>query len=245
MKTQLIVWISLLGAMVAPGSDVPLHVATTPVPREEPEWRERVEALNALSKEKGVRVAFVGDSITEMWALDDVGKSTWEKYWAPLGAANFGIAGDRTEHVLWRLDHGNLDGLSPRVIVLMIGTNNAGQQFEDGGYRCTAEQTADGIRAIIGKLKKKCPGAKILLMAIFPRGEEESDPARRQNDATNDLIRGLADSKTVFFMDIGKRFLKPNGDGEVTIMPDMLHLSDKGYRIWAEAMRPVVHDLLR
>lgn len=96
----------------------------------------------------------------------------------------------------------------------------------------------------MGRLRSKCPNAKILLLAILPRGDEPTDPARRQNEATNELIRPLADDRTVFSLDIGKKFLKPNGDGDVTIQPDMLHLSAKGYRIWAEAIHPTVLKLL-
>lgn len=239
----------ILGPLVATGfaADIPKHVATTPVAQTEDaaDWLETHRGMNELSDRKDARVAFVGDSITEMWEHDDNGKPTWRRYWAPLKAVNFGLHGDRTEHVLWRLDHGNMDGLNPDVIVLLIGTNNSGQQFEPGGYTCTAQQTADGIRAIVGRLRSKCPNAKVLLLAILPRGEEPTDPARRQNEATNALIKTLADDKTVFYMDIGKKFLKANGDGDVTLQPDMLHLSAKGYRIWAEAIHPTVLKLLR
>lgn len=246
MKKFLIGWLLLGSQFLALAGNLPRHVATTPIAQTEDaaDWMESHRELNELSQRKDVQVALVGDSITEMWERDEAGKPTWEKYWKPLKAANFGHHGDRTEHILWRLDHGNLDGLSPKVIVLLAGTNNSGQQFEEGGYKCTAAQTADGIAAIIGRLRKKCPAAKILLLGIFPRGEESSDPARQQNEATNALIKTFADEKTVFYLDIGSRFLKANGDGDVTIQPDMLHLSAKGYQIWADAIYPTVRRLL-
>lgn len=237
----------LAGLVPLFAAEIPRHVATIAVAQTEEaaDWLETHRELNELSeKKKDAQVVFVGDSITEMWERDEAGKPTWKKNWAPLKAANFGLHGDRTEHVLWRLEHGNMDGLSPKVIVVLIGTNNTGQQFEPGGYQCTARQTADGIGAILAKLKTKCPNAKILLLGILPRGEEDTDPARKQNEATNALIAPMADGKTVYYLDIGKRFLKPNGDGNVAVQPDMLHLSAKGYQIFADAIFPTVKMLM-
>lgn len=234
-------------APLAVADEIPRHVATTPVAQveEAADWMERHQQLNALSQKKDTQLVFIGDSLTQMWETDDAGKPTWKKYWVPLKAANFGISGDRTEHVLWRLENGNLDGLTPKLIVLLIGTNNAGQQFEMDDYKCTPQQTADGIRAILAKLKAKCPAAKILLLAIFPRGEDETDRVRKLNTQTNKLIRTFADEKTVFFLDIGKKFLKPNGHGDETIQPDLLHFSAKGYQIWADAIVPTVRKLMQ
>jgi lysophospholipase L1-like esterase len=244
-KIRRFVCVFALVAVAASAGEPPPHVAIKPERRTDVEFTERFFEINAASKKGEAQLVFLGDSITDMWTWDDAGKPVWEKYWAPLKASNFGIRGDRTEHVLWRLDNGNFDGLSPKLIVLMIGTNNAGQQQEDKSYKCTAPQTADGIKAILTKLKTKCPSAKVLLLAIFPRGEEETDVVRKQNDATNAIIKTFADDKTVLFLDIGKSFLKPNGDGDVTIMPDMLHLSTKGYTIWAEAIQAKVKELIK
>lgn len=222
------------------------HVATTPVAQTEnaADWLETHAECNEQNEQTDSPLVFLGDSLMQMWQKDDNGKPTWSRYWAPLKAVNYGIAGDRTEHVLWRLDHGALDGRSPKLVVLCIGTNNAGQQFEVEDYHCTPRQTADGIAAILQRINAKCPGAKVLLLAILPRGEEESDPARKLNEATNALIKTYADGKQIFFLDVGTKFLKPNGDGDVTIQPDMLHLSRKGYQIWAEAIAPSVRELL-
>lgn len=214
-----------------------------------PGTEKRHESFNEISKKGEAQLVFLGDSITHGW--EGKGKATWDKYWAPLNAANFGIGGDRTEHVLWRLEHGNFDGLKPKEIVLMIGTNNTGhqgraQKENDGEiYHCTAEQTAQGVKAIIDKLKSKCPGAKILLLAIFPRGATPDDAFRKQNEETNKLIKGFADDKTVFFMDIGQKFLASDGTLPKEIMPDVLHPNEKGYEIWAEAIQGKVKELLK
>ena len=146
-----------------------------------PGTEKRHESFNVISKQGEAQLVFLGDSITHGW--DGKGKAVWTKDWAPLKAANFGIGGDRTEHVLWRLEHGNFDGLKPKAIVLMIGTNNTGHQGRpqkelDGAvYQCTAEQTAEGIKAILAQLRQKCPDAKILVLGIFPRGAEAAGAA--------------------------------------------------------------------
>lgn len=205
---------------------------------------EQIAQLNKITERDDPQVVFLGDSITH--GFHGEGQRAWQKYWAPLRAANFGISGDRTEHVLWRLEAGNLHGLRPKVIVLMVGTNNAGQQGQPqrelGGqiYRCTAEQTAQGIGAILAKLKELCPQAKILLLAIFPRGEKWTDAVRQQNERTNALLKGYADGQAVFYLDINAKFLTPRGVLSREIMPDLLHPSAKGYEIWSAEILPVV-----
>lgn len=214
-----------------------------------PKTEKRHESFNEISKKGEAQLVFLGDSITHGW--ESKGKEVWAKYWEPLKAANFGIGGDRTEHVLWRLEHGNFDGLKPKEIVIMIGTNNTGHvgramaELDGAIYQCSAEQTAEGVKAIVNKLKEKCPGAKILLLSIFPRGETPADKMRQQNEATNAIIKNLADNKTVFFMDIGPKFLQPDGMLSRDIMPDLLHPNEKGYEIWAEAIAPKVKELLQ
>jgi lysophospholipase L1-like esterase len=214
-----------------------------------PGTEKRHESFNEISKKGEARLVFLGDSITHGW--EGKGKAVWEKHWAPLKAANFGIGGDRTEHVLWRLEHGNFDGLRPKAIVLMIGTNNTGHQGRpqkelDGAvYQCSAEQTAEGIKAILAQLQRKCPDAKILVLGIFPRGASKDDKFRQQNEATNAIIKGYADGQKVFFLDIGAQFLEPDGTLSKTIMPDLLHPNEKGYQIWTDAIKADVAALLR
>jgi lysophospholipase L1-like esterase len=232
----------------APALEPAKHIATTPVPRDGG-WVKRHESFNAISKKGEAQLVFLGDSITQGW--EGAGKAAWEKHFAPLNAANFGIGGDRTEHVLWRLDNGNYDGLKPKLTVLMIGTNNTGHQDRpqkennNAIYQCSAAQTADGVKAILGRLKEKQPRMKVLLLAIFPRGATPADKYRQQNEATNALISKLADDKQVFFMDIGKEFLQPDGTLPKEIMPDLLHLNTAGYGKWAAAIEGKVKELLK
>lgn len=216
-------------------------VAVTPVERPEPGCKARHARFNEISSKGEATLVFLGDSITQGW--EGAGKVAWEKHWAPLGAANFGIGGDRTEHVLWRLENGNFDGLKPKLVVLMIGTNNTGHQNRNG-YLCSAEQTAEGVKAIINKVQQKCPGTKVLLLGIFPRGADNNDAFRKQNAATNSLIRTYADDKSIYYMDLGEKFLQPDGTLSQEIMPDRLHLSPKGYEIWAEAIDGKVKELM-
>jgi len=225
------------------------NLAVFPVPRMEPHNQQRHIRFNEQSKEGTAELVFLGDSITQGW--EGAGKAAWDKYWAPnYKAVDFGIGGDRTEHILWRLDNGNFDGLKPKAIVLMIGTNNVGHlgrpQAELGGlvYHCSAEETAQGVKAILEKLKTKLPDTKVLLLGIFPRGADGNDPARKQNEATNAIIKGFADDKTVFFMDIGSKLLQPHGILTKEIMPDLLHLSPQGYEIWCEAIKDKVQELM-
>jgi lysophospholipase L1-like esterase len=251
MKIQFLAPLFLLGfAVVSLHADEPAKAPNYAIqPVLHPGTEARHESFNEISKKGEAQLVFLGDSITHNW--EKGGKDVWEKYWTPLKAANFGIGGDRTEHVLWRLDHGNFDGLKPKEIVLMIGTNNTGHQgrpekeLNGAIYQCSAQQTADGVKAIIDKLEAKCPGAKILLLAIFPRGATPEDKFRKQNEETNAIIKGFADNKTVFFMDIGPKFLQPDGTLSKEIMPDLLHPNAKGYEIWAEAIAPKVKELLQ
>ena len=143
----------------------PAYTATIPAFHEGTEARH--ERFNAISKEGSAKLVFLGDSITEGW--EGAGAAAWEKYYGPATgrhAANFGIGGDRTEHVLWRLEHGNFDGLNPKLIVVMIGTNNAGHRKDP------APETAQGVSRIVFTLLAKCPESKILLLGIFPRGDK-------------------------------------------------------------------------
>ena len=249
MKLPAPALLALLLAACAPQERaIPVHVATTPVAEPNEGKMKRHESFNEISKKGEAKLVFLGDSITQGW--EGKGKATWEKFYAKRNAANFGIGGDRTEHVLWRLQNGNFDGLTPKLIVLMIGTNNTGHQnrpmpeINNQIYACSAEQTADGVELILRTLKKKAPQAKILLLSIFPRGETPADPMRQQNEATNALIAKLADGKTVQHLDIGKTFLQPDGTLTREIMPDLLHLSEKGYDLWAEAIEPKIQELL-
>src|SRR6185295_6725974 len=152
---------------------------------------------------------------------------------APLNAANFGIGGDTTENVLWRILNGEIEGLSPKVVVLMIGTNNFGLE----GHQPDA--VAKGVATIVQALRKKLPASKILLLGIFPRDEKPETDARKKIKKVNETIAGLEDKKNVRFLDIGAKLSNPDGSLDKAVMPDFLHLSEKGYQIWADAMDPL------
>lgn len=240
MKRFVLIPLLFLAGVV--GAETVKSVATTPVERPEERNQQRHAKFNEVSKEGTAEVVFLGDSITQGW--EGKGKAMWEQHFAPMKAANFGIGGDRTEHVLWRLANGNFDGLKPKLVVLMIGTNNTGHQGRDG-YVCTAQQTADGVKEILAVLEKKCPQAKVLLLGIFPRGPDAMDKFRVQNAETNAIIKGYADGKRVFWKDLGSVFLEKDGTLSKEIMPDLLHLNEKGYQMWAEAILPDVTALMK
>jgi beta-glucosidase len=214
--------------------DKPAHDAVTPVDKPDDWWQARHKSFNERVAMGDVGMLLIGDSITQGW--EGEGKEVWEKYYTPRKAVNLGIGGDRTQHVLWRLDHGNVDGITPKLAVLMIGTNNSGSN--------TGEQIADGVTAIVEKLREKLPETQVLVLAVFPRGENNDDPQRKVNQAANELIAKLADGEMVHYLDIGPKFLTDDGTLPKEIMPDLLHLSPQGYQIWAESIEEKVKELL-
>jgi beta-glucosidase len=208
---------------------------STPASRADDWWQQRQQKINDRASQGDVDLIFIGDSITQGWEGDG-GREIWDKFYGKRKAMNAGIGGDRTQHVLWRLEHGNIDGIKPKLAVVMIGTNNAGTDEPD--------DIAAGITAIIEKLRAKLPDTKILLLGIFPRGENNDDAKRKSNVATNKIIESLDDEKSVFYLDISEKFLGDDGTLARQIMPDLLHLSKQGYEIWAEAIEPKVAELL-
>jgi beta-glucosidase len=209
------------------------HSAVDPVPRTDAGWADRQTLLNKRAAEAGSKaeLIFIGDSITQGW--EGAGKQVWADHYAKYNAVNLGIGGDRTQHVLWRLDNGNLEGLSPKAAVVMIGTNNS------NGEDNTVEQIADGVRAIVQKLRQKLPNTKILLVAIFPRGENPN-PQRGKVLQVNQIIHKLADGQNVVWVDFGYKLINDEGQIPHDVMHDYLHLTEKGYQIWADSMeRPL------
>ncbi len=227
--------LSLVPAMTI--QEIPRHVATIPAHRlGEAWWKERHDACVGLTQKGNVDLVFLGDSITQGW--ESTGRATWDAKFAPLRAANFGFSGDRTEHVLWRLENGEIVGLKPKVVVLMIGTNNFGHGTSN------AAQTADGVRAIVAKLLAGLPGAKILLLGVFPRGAAADDPMRLAAAQATAGFQGLHDGKRVHFKDVGRHFVRIDGTLRSTLMPDLLHLTADAYAIWAKAIEPKVRSLM-
>lgn len=200
------------------------------------------ESFLQRGKAGPIGVLFLGDSITEGWAR---APEVWEKYYKPYDAANFGIGGDRTEHVLWRIAQGELDGIHPKVVVLMIGTNNSGTH--------TAQQIAAADKKIVGQIRAKLPQTKVLLLAVFPRGPRKlrdgtlDDGVQRMETirTVNAELAKLDDGKLVRYLDLGPKFLGPDGKIPNDVMPDQLHPNAKGYQIWAAAMQPLLDEMLK
>jgi len=230
-----LLWAALCAASVAIGRAAEELATTTPVSKSDDFWQRRFEKINDRANQGDVDLIFIGDSITEGWE-GEPGKDIWQKFYGSRKAMNAGIGGDRTQHVLWRLDNGNIDGIKPKLAVVMIGTNNSGGDSPD--------DIAAGITSIVEKLRSKLPATKILLLGIFPRGENNDDAKRQVNLATNKIIKGLGDGKSVFYLDISDKFLQGDGTLPREIMPDLLHLSKQGYEIWAESIEPKVSELL-
>ena len=191
--------------------------------------------LKVVEKGEG-DVIFLGDSITQGW--EGAGKKAWAESFAPLKPVNLGIGGDQTGHVLWRITEGKeLDPIKPKVAVIMIGTNNTGAH--------SAENIAGGIKAIVAELQKQKPEMKILLLGVFPRSAKATDKIRDKIKEINASIAKLDDGKMVVYKDIGEKFLDKDGTLDKKIMPDMLHLSEEGYSIWAKAIEDDVKKMLK
>jgi lysophospholipase L1-like esterase len=201
-------------------------------------FRAKHNANVERAKEGEIDVLFMGDSITDFWRNEDgvfAGKPVFDKYFGDMKVANFGIAGDTTQGVLYRLQHGEADGYEPQVIMLMIGTNNTRSN--------TAPEIAEGIGAVILQMRKDFPDAKILLLAVFPRGRA-NDPVRADIAAINERIAKLHDGEHVHYLDIGEEFLDADGNIPRDVMSDGLHPSAKGYELWAEAVKEPLAQLL-
>lgn len=200
-------------------------------------WWKRHAELVERAQAGGFDIMFIGDSITHQW--ESKGKAVWAEKLAPLGAKPFGIGGDRTENLLWRLQWGLLDGKAdPKLVVMMIGTNNTGHRMD------RPSDIAAGVKACINEIQKRRPSAKILVLAIFPRGAQADDAKRLNNEAANKLLQKFADGKKVYYADIGKVFLTNNGVLEKTIMPDLLHLTPDSYNLWADAVIPEIQKIM-
>ncbi|WP_255558626.1 platelet-activating factor acetylhydrolase IB subunit [Horticoccus luteus] len=225
------------------------NTAIEPVPRSE-SWLKRHEGFVEIAHQGHIDVLFLGDSITDFWRNSGKpprtgGKAVWDANFAPLHAANFGISADRTQHLLWRIEHGELEGISPRAIVLMIGTNNIGFESDGTTPRNTPAEAAEGVAAIVHTLRTKLPDAQILLLAIFPRSKKPDDPKRLQVAEINRLIAPLGKDAHVHYLDIGQKFLSADGTLSKNIMPDFLHPNEHGYEIWAAAIKEPLAALLR
>ncbi|MEO6281728.1 GDSL-type esterase/lipase family protein [Roseateles sp.] len=220
-------------------------LAVTPEPLQEAWatewWLPRHEAKLAEIKahrDAGRRVdlVFLGDSITEGWERN--GEAVFAQHFAKYNAVALGFGGDRTENLLWRLQHGEMDGMAPKAVVMMIGTNNTGERLEDPAF------TVAGIKRNLDEVRHRQPQARVLLLALFPRDEKPDGLMRRHNAKINALLPALADGKHVVFLDIGKALTDPDGTLSKDILPDWLHLSPQGYEIWARSLDATLNHWL-
>lgn len=215
-------------------------VNTAVVPDLSPRFVEKHQANLAVAAEAdAIDILFMGDSITDFWRNPEgayAGKPVFDRYWGSLKTANFGIAGDTTQGVLYRLQHGEGQGFSPKAVMLMIGTNNTRAN--------SAAEIAEGVGAIVLELQKDFPEAKILLLGIFPRSTPV-DPVRAQLAEINSIIAKLDDGAKVHYLDIGNVFLDANGVIALDVMSDGLHPTMKGYELWAAAVQEPLAALLQ
>ncbi|HOP96311.1 MAG TPA: platelet-activating factor acetylhydrolase IB subunit [Verrucomicrobiota bacterium] len=214
------------------------NAAVVPAPRSDTGGHRRSEVVlqRARENQSGCDIAFIGDSITQGW--EGAGREVWAKYYGQRKALNFGVGGDRTQHVLWRLENGQLEGVKPKVTVLMIGTNNSNRDDH------TAGEILEGVLAVIEQIRKRAPETKLLVLGIFPRGQTFSEQ-RGKILQVNQALAKVADGKSVFYLDFGSQLIEADGRISPEIMPDYLHLSARGYRIWAEAIEPLLQELLK
>jgi lysophospholipase L1-like esterase len=196
-------------------------------------WNKQFAEDVEIARKGDVDLLFVGDSITAGWP-----DTLWQTYFAAYKPANFGIGGDQTGNLLWRLEHGELDKLNPKVVVLMVGVNNFGLNNEG------PEDVFQGVNAVVNKLREAFPNAKILLNAIFPYQETAQSPMRKSIIDANKRIKTLEDGKHIFFHDYGHLMLDNNGSIQPHLMPDFLHPAEPGYQLWAEAMMPTLRQWL-
>jgi len=198
-------------------------------------WTARHDRFNAIAKKGDIDLVFLGDSITHGWERRE-GREVWKKYYGKRKAANLGIDGDQTQHIIWRIDNGNFDGIKPQLIIIMIGTNNAKHN--------TPGEVAEALEVIVTRLQAKLPESKLLLLGIFPRGVKADDELRALNAEANETFGKLADNKMVHYMDIGQKFLEKDRSLSPKIMPDALHPNANGYEIWAKAIEAKVVELM-
>lgn len=222
--------------------------AIIPVPKLENDsydWYQRHEAVLAAKGEIHPQIVLIGDSITHFWGGEPAspganprGPKAWESVFGSKQVLNMGFGWDRTQNVLWRLDHGEFDGLKPEWIVLNIGTNNS--SGTQNARASSPKETAAGVEAILEVLKKKSPASKIILMGVFPRGQKADDPHRAFVSELNTGLAKIAEARHITFIDLRDKFLQSDGSLPVSLMSDGVHPTEAGYALWAEALQKAI-----
>lgn len=187
----------------------------------------------ARARQGNVDLLFLGDSITQFWSR---AQQLFDSRYGPR-AANFGVSGDRIEHVLWRIENGELDGISPKVIVLLVGTNNS--NVDDG------KLIAAGIQNLVDKIHEKTPHSKILLLSIFPRNKSTDKQQMSRIEQANSLIAKMDNGSSVRVLNLGDKFLGPDGKLDLKLFPDGIHPNAAGYKVWADSMQPLLDKMMK
>lgn len=209
-------------------------------------WPERHAAVCEAIKSAPPKLVFIGDSITHVWggtpkANRQSGDAVWQKYYAPRHAVNMGFGWDRTQQVLWRIENGEFEGIAPDVAVVLIGTNNmVGHAVREN----TDAEIVAGITAVCSSIRKKSPKTKVLLLGLLPRGADPANPHRARIRAINQELAKLDGQNQITYLDIGPKLLDADRKFLPDVAPDFLHLSEKGYTLWAEAMEPTLVKLM-
>jgi len=234
---------SALAQSAANSSNAPAaraNPAIVPVSREGGATNRQSLVLKRAKENPGAcDIVFIGDSITQGW--EGNGKAAWTNYYAKRKCLNFGVGGDRTEHVLWRFEQGQLDGLKPKAAVLMIGTNNSNNNRDGTEHYSTAE-ILEGVQAVVKQIRARLPDAKLLVLGIFPRSQNFS-AQRGKLLQINQALAKVADGKMIHYLDFGSQLIEADGSISKAVMPDYLHLSPAGYEIWAQAIEPKLKEM--
>ena len=243
---ELLVVIAIIGILVALllpaiSRHASVGAADQPAPQTNPLFLPAHQALLEKTKQGVIDVYFLGDSITRRWQGTDYPehKKNWDQNFHGWNAANFGWGGDTTQNVLWRLTNGELDGVNPKVVVMMVGTNNVGKDPPQNDGDARVEDVAKGIRAIVDVVREKAPAAKIVLMGITPRNDGGGTAAMPTIDKINARIFGFADGPSIVYLNINEKLADDEGKLFAGVTEDGLHLSIKGYQVWADALKPI------
>jgi lysophospholipase L1-like esterase len=234
-----------LVAIALPAGAQSQSPTVTPIERTDANSRTAHEQLLEKAKKGRIDVYFTGDSITRRWGATDYPDflANWTKNFHGWNAADFGWGGDTVQNVLWRLTHGELDGVKPRVVVVMAGTNNiGGRPRAGGGQEAKVTEIVEGLKAVLAVCRERAPDATVILMGLTPRNDNPA--AAGIITQVNERLARLADGKTVRYLNINDKLADKDGKFLPGMSPDRLHLSAKGYQVWADALKPVFTELL-